>query len=156
MNALVYLPPSARPFVRFVVGRRDEEIAGLNGVFRFQKLQNGSTTGEARTDLDRCYAWFDNNVKAPPSTLFTAGKDVSCWFRSDAGEALLRAWDLVMLLQDSGHAIRFIGSDRPGMIIYYDEHQVATERPRVGRHRPWNWEVCLKRPHFGCHVSSLP
>jgi len=54
-------------------------------------------------------------------------------------------WELVEALRALDYEIRFIGSDRPGTIVYCDEHQVVTQRPQPGRRRPWNWEVRLSR-----------
>src|SRR5262245_15731614 len=115
MNALLYLPRSARPFLRFVIGRRQDD------------------------------AWFKQHIKVPPRQAFEPHGG-ACWFRSDAGEAVAQMWALAAHLRESGCEVRFIGSDRPGTIIYYDEHQVVTRREKRGRRRAWHWEVRLRRP----------
>lgn len=145
MNALLYLPCTARPFLRFVVGRRDDDIAQLDGLFRFDDFDERRGSSEEQAALKQAYAWFNLHIKVPPRQTFGATAGAACWFRNDAGEALVRMWELVTLLREMGHEIRFIGSNRPGTIVYYDEHQVVTRRPQPGRQRPWNWEVPLGR-----------
>ena len=145
MNALLYLPRTARPFLRFVVGRRDDDIVQLHGLFRFEDCDQRCSAPEQQAALKQAYAWFNEHIKVPPRRTFAVTNGAVCWFRNDAGEALVRMWELVALLRDLGHEIRFIGSDRPGTILYYDEHQVVTRRPPPGRRRPWNWEVPLGR-----------
>jgi len=89
MNALLYLPPTARPFVRFVVGGRDGEVSRLNGVFRFAKLRRESATDSRQSELNQIYAWFNENLKVPPRHVFLDAQGAACWSRNHAGEAML-------------------------------------------------------------------
>jgi hypothetical protein len=141
MNALLYMPGSARPFFRFVVGRREDDIVRLQGPFRFQDRDERAGVSEQRAALKEAYAWFNGHVKVPPRSVFAEPHGTACWFRNDAGEALARIRKLVKLLVTSGHSVRFIASDRPGTIVYYDEHQVVTRRPLPGRRRDCYWEL---------------
>jgi hypothetical protein len=54
---------------------------------------------------------------------------------------LVRISELAKLLQKAGKEIRVIKSNRPGTIVYYDEHQIVTLRPRPGRRRDCYWEA---------------
>src|SRR5262245_28736761 len=140
MNALLYLPRSARPFLRFVIGRCQDDAHDLDGLFRARASESIKSCG-----LDNCYAWFKQHIKVPPRQAFEPHGG-ACWFRSDAGEAVAQMWELATHLRGSGCQVRFIGSDRPGTIIYYDEHQIVTRREKRGRRRAWHWEIRLGRP----------
>jgi hypothetical protein len=145
MNALLYMPRAARPFLRFVVGEKRMDAATLDGVFRFsdRTFANLSLADRNRPAIERLHAWFNDHLIVPRITKGPRGESVACWFRSDAGEHLIRIWELARLLRESGYPVRYLWTDHPGEIIYYDEFQIVACRPRKGRRRDCFWEQAL-------------
>jgi hypothetical protein len=159
MNALLYLPRSARPFRRFIVGLREDDVALLDGVFRFEERDEDKSPAKDRSQLEDAYAWFRGSLKVPPRTVFAEPPGGACWFRSDADDALAAAERLVTILRQLGYPVRSILSDAPGRIVYYDEHQIVTRRPFPGRRRHYHFELPIDqlgraRPNWEPSLNS--
>ena len=150
MNALLYLPRSARPFRRLIVGRRDDDVAHLDGIFRFDGTADQAPPVD-RLKLEEAYEWFRDHLKVPPPNVFAQPPGAACWFRNDAGDALAAADRLVTILRQLRHPVRLVVSGAPGRIVYYDEFQIVTRRPLPGRRRPYHSELpvdqisCIQR-----------
>ena len=126
------LPTSAVPFVRFVVGAEHDNVDELHGPFRFDcALDDPSLEEWERAALEEMYAWFNAHLKVPPFSQFNRKGPFACWFRSDAGEPIRRMWDLVALVRELGWPARFVRSNDPGELVYFDEHQIVARRKEV-------------------------
>ena len=94
---------------------------------------------DALTEL-KC--WFNEHLESPFDYL-PRGKSFEravCWFKSTAHEHLVRAWELVAILERHDILIWTIKSPRVGYIHYEDEVQVFARpyndiRPLLGRPR---------------------
>lgn len=86
-----------------------------------------------RWELGEILQWFNHGLNVP--TLDGHGWRCLFWFRSSAGELTARAWHLVALLEHEGVYVEKLRTDRPGMIVYEDSHQVAAVPPRRNRRR---------------------
>lgn len=85
--------------------------------------------------LESHLTWFRKNLAVPAK--FTRSKSKGAWrvddtkglswFKDTATEMLAHAHDLSALLDENGHPIEILHSDRIGYIVYEDLHQVIAE-----------------------------
>ncbi|MCE9546611.1 MAG: hypothetical protein K8T25_14105 [Planctomycetia bacterium] len=113
-------------FIRFQTSIRCTFTGRPLGIFRAagyvkHAYRISSDTAER---IQEAIAWFNVNLPAPtlhgrkaPRSLF--------WFRSDAAEAVVRASDLIELLQAEDVEVEAQRTATPGAIVYSDVMQVA-------------------------------
>jgi hypothetical protein len=122
-------------FVRFVSGTDADNAFRLDGLFTAAWALRGA--GELYDHeskwLEEVMNWFNEHLPCPPFRRKLCSGEWTplaiCWFRDDAGEPLLRIWDLVALVREHGTSVRLIKTDRPGKIVYADKYQVVAETP---------------------------
>jgi hypothetical protein len=81
--------------------------------------------------LKNIIQWFNENLERPlkfsrSSHPHPKNKAVS-WFRSTARCHLEKIREMVVILEKNGIHARMVKSQRPGYIVYEDEHQVVAE-----------------------------
>jgi len=127
-------PLEKREYVRFVIGRKDEDSQVEQGVFQAaaQALEWQSITGSDADELNEVRAWFSKNLERPTSF----GRDKLrlgiCWFKTGSTEHISRIWEMVNILERNGIYVKKIRTDRPGYVIYDDEWQLVAEPFRKG------------------------
>lgn len=127
-------PLEKREYVRFVVGRKDDESHVGLGIFQAaaQALEWRDITGADADELNEVQAWFNNNLEKPASF----GRDRLClgicWFKTGATAHISRIWEMVQILERNGIYVKKIRTDRPGYVIYEDEWQLVAEPFRKG------------------------
>jgi hypothetical protein len=123
-----------REYVRFVIGRRDEDSNVEQGIFQAAALaiEWQSITGSDADEMNELRAWFSENLEKPTSF----GRDKLrlgiCWFKTDATEHISRIWEMVRILERHGIYVKKIGTDKPGYVVYEDEWQLVAEPFRTG------------------------
>jgi hypothetical protein len=123
-----------REYVRFVVGRKDEESHFERGIFQAvaQALEWQNITGADAEELNELRAWFSENLQKPTSF----GRDTLrlgiCWFKTSSIGHIARIWEMVGILERNGIYVKKIRTDRPGYVIYEDEWQLVAEPFRKG------------------------
>jgi hypothetical protein len=127
-------PLEKREYVRFVIGRKDEDSHVEQGIFQAaaQALEWRTITGSDADALNELRAWFSENLEKPTS--FGRGNLSRgiCWFRTDANEHVSRMWEMVRILERNGIFVKKIRTDRPGYVVYEDELQIVAEPFRKG------------------------
>lgn len=127
-------PLGKREYVRFVVGRKDEDSHVEQGIFQAvaQALERQNITGSDAEGLIEVREWFSDNLERPSSF----GRDNLrlgiCWFKADATEHISRIWEMVHILERNGIYVKKIRTDKPGYVIYEDEWQLVAEPFRKG------------------------
>lgn len=127
-------PLEKREYIRFVIGRNDEDSHVEQGVFQAaaQALEWQSITGSEADELNELRTWFNENLEKPTSF----GRDKLrlgiCWFKTDATEHVSRVWAMVRILERNGIYVKKIRTDKPGYLIYEDEWQLVAEPFRKG------------------------
>jgi hypothetical protein len=122
-------------FVRFVVGSDAENAAWLTGVITEARLLRdaGELYDYESERLEALYNWFNEHLPCPPfQSKLRAGewtREAVAWFRAEAGEQIRRMWELVAILREHGVPVRMITTEKPGKIVYEDDHQVVAETP---------------------------
>jgi hypothetical protein len=127
-------PLERREYVRFVIGRKDEDSNVEQGIFQAagQALEWQDVTGSDADELKELRAWFNENLEKPTSF----GRDTLrlgiCWFKTGATEHISRIWRMVQILERNGIYVKKIRTDKPGYVIYEDEWQLVAEPFRRG------------------------
>jgi hypothetical protein len=122
-------PLEKRAYVRFVIGRKDEDSHVEQGIFQAaaQATEWQSVTGSDADELNELRGWFSEDLEKPTSF----GRDKLrlgiCWFKTGATEHISRIWDMVRILERNGIYVKKIKTDKPGYVIYEDEWQLVAE-----------------------------
>ena len=127
-------PLERREYIRFVIGRKDEDSHVEQGIFQAlaQALEWHIITGSDADELNELEAWFGENLEKPTSF----GRDKLrlgiCWFKTRATEHISRIWEMVRILERNGIYVKKIRTDKPGYVIYEDKWQLVAEPFRKG------------------------
>jgi hypothetical protein len=127
-------PLEKQEYVRFVIGRKDEDSHVEQGIFQAAVLamEWRTITGSDADELEKLRWWFNENLEKPASF----GRDKLrlgiCWFKTSATEHISRIWEMVQILERNGIYVKKIRTDKPGYVIYEDEWQLVAEPFRKG------------------------
>jgi hypothetical protein len=127
-------PLEKREYIRFVVGRRDEDSHVEQGIFQAAALaiERQTIIGTDADELNLLREWFSENLEKPTSF----GRDQLrlgiCWFKTSSTEHISRIWEMVRILERSAVYVKKIRTDKPGYVIYEDEWQLVAEPFRKG------------------------
>jgi hypothetical protein len=130
-------PLEKREYIRFVIGRKDEDSHVEQGVFQAaaRALEWHDIKGPDADELNDLRSWFSENLEKPTSF----GRDKLrlgiCWFKTGASEHISRIWQMVTILERNGIYVKRIKTDKPGYVIYEDEWQLVAEPFRKGTTR---------------------
>lgn len=114
-------------YVRFVVGPRDEDSHVSQGLFQAALALRDSNQlytyeyDQIQADLK----WLNTHLTSPPILMDHGTQRAICWFHPCAKKPIDRVRSIARLLNEHGHNVRMITTDRPGNIIYKDGWQVA-------------------------------
>lgn len=115
-------------FLRFVTHTVDEKSGHRQGLFRAD-LPDNDILPEDRQELDRLMDWFRENLARPSRLSHSrkryAEKQAISWLKADAIEHVRRMRQLAEILIRYGIPVEVLTTERPGYIVYEDEHQVA-------------------------------
>jgi len=121
------------PFVRFVTAHNhpnSDEPRGLFSALYDLERQTALSPAELAWFHEQ-EAWFNAHLRKPDRLARSARPNATAralsWFRDTATEHITRMRALAALLQSKDVAVDVIMTDRPGYIVYEDEHQVAAE-----------------------------
>jgi hypothetical protein len=127
-------PLEKRGYIRFVIGRKDEESHVEQGIFQAaaQALEWQNIKGSDAEELNELQAWFSKNLEKPTSF----GRDKLrlgiCWFKTGSTEHISRIWEMIHILERNGIYVKKFRTDKPGYVIYEDEWQLVAEPFRKG------------------------
>ena len=127
-------PLEKREYVRFVVGRKDEDSNVEQGIFQAAglALERHNVTGSDADELNELRAWFNENLEKPASFGRNTLRLGICWFKADATEHISRIREMVHILERNGIYVKKIRTEKPGYVIYEDEWQLVAEPFRKG------------------------
>lgn len=126
-------------YVRFVVLSRDEDSHCLAGIFQaaYGLRERGVLGDKENTSFDATRQWFAEHLAVPArltrSRRPNAPGKALCWFKPTAFEHITRARELAALLEPHGVPTRMLQTERPGYVLFEDEHQVAAVPFRKNR-----------------------
>ncbi|GLH76370.1 hypothetical protein SSBR45G_12780 [Bradyrhizobium sp. SSBR45G] len=122
--------------LRFVLQQPHPDTGVDEGIFRaaYGLQKNPKTSSQDRKELDVVLSWLGANLAVPrrfnrsKSKGFyrrrTAGVS---WLKSTAYEHVSKMRELSAILERNGIGVSQIRTDRPGYLVFEDEHQVVAE-----------------------------
>jgi hypothetical protein len=118
-------------FIRFAVVARDETSDQQTGIFT--ALYRLERAGELSPHESEWFAgiarWFNANLKRPDRLAWSsrpnAPERAISWLKLSATEHIARMRELAALLDYKDIAVEEFRTDKPGYIVYEDDHQVA-------------------------------
>ena len=99
------------------------------------ELRDGTLISASdRQSLEDLLAWFKANLAIPARfnsskskgyyRRRTAGRS---WLKPTAGEHIVKMRALIVILENNGYQVSQIITDRPGYVVFEDDHQVVAE-----------------------------
>jgi hypothetical protein len=112
-------------FIRFQTGLPSRLSGHRLGLFvATRELRNRYDVPNYYDELlQETLDWFNENLTVPRLT-WRYGRPIF-WFRDDAGECLVRIWNMIAVFNEDGLYVEHLTTVRPGHIVYRDEHQIA-------------------------------
>ena len=122
-------------YLRFVVGKKDQESAQALGIFQafFELRDEGELYPYEEEHFDLIRRWFNEHLQrptclaAPKPPFYRRPHRAVCWFKDSAREHLGWAWSMVAILQDHQIPVRMLKTERVGYVVYEDEYQIVAE-----------------------------
>jgi hypothetical protein len=127
-------PLEKREYIRFVIGRKDEDGHVEQGIFHaaMLALEWQQITDHDADELNELRGWFGENLEKPNSFGRNRLRLGICWFKTGATEHISRIWEMARILERNGIYVKKIKTDKPGYVIYEDEWQLVAEPFRKG------------------------
>jgi hypothetical protein len=119
--------------VRFVVGTRDPSSQVEAGLFAaaYELRDEERLPDYDQTRLKELLVWFAKHLINPAPLSEVSARErrrrAISWFKSQAKEHIQRARELASLLEQYDVRVTMLTTDRPGYVVYEDEHQLVAE-----------------------------
>jgi hypothetical protein len=127
---------SPKTLFRFVLPHSHPDTGVKDGVFRAAyALRRGNELSVAdRQSLEDLLGWFKSNLAIPERFNKSKSKGYYrrrsagiSWLKPTASEHLAKMGELAKILQNNGYEVSQISTDRPGYVVFEDDHQVVAE-----------------------------
>jgi hypothetical protein len=118
-------------FLRFVSADRDRRSDQQQGIFTvLYALEREGQLAPYELEWFRgIEEWFNNHLKRPDRLTWSsrpnAPERAITWLKMSASDHVARMRELVTLLEHKDVPVDELRTDKPGYIVYEDEHQVA-------------------------------
>jgi hypothetical protein len=118
-------------FVRFAVADVAESSQQQLGVFTalYRLEREGRLGADEEVWFAEAETWFNEHLRAPDRLTLSkrpgAPRVAITWLKASAVEHVRRMRELVALLRHKDIHVDEFTSDRPGYVVYEDDHQVA-------------------------------
>jgi hypothetical protein len=122
--------------LRFVLPRSHPDTGVEEGIFgAAYDLREGTRISTSdRQSLDGLLAWLDVNLAKPQR--FNSSKSKGyyrrrtagiSWLKPTAAEHIAKMRALIAILERNGYQVSQTITDRPGYVVFEDDHQVVAE-----------------------------
>ncbi len=122
--------------LRFVLPRSHPDTGVEEGIFgAAYDLREGTRISTSdRQSLDGLLAWLDVNLAKPQR--FNSSKSKGyyrrrtagiSWLKPTAAEHIAKMRALIAILERNGYQVSQTTTDRPGYVVFEDDHQVVAE-----------------------------
>jgi hypothetical protein len=118
-------------FIRFVSAERDKDSNLAQGIFRvaYDMRDRGDLATHEEIWFDELDQWFRKHLRRPSryawSSRPNAPKRAVTWLKLSSVEHVRRLRELAALLRHKDVMIEEVVTDRPGYVLYEDQHQVV-------------------------------
>jgi hypothetical protein len=75
--------------------------------------------------FERLRRWFNRHLRVPDRFSRPRRPHAICWFKATAAEHIGRVRELAAMLEHHGVRTEMLQTNRPGYVVYEDDHQVA-------------------------------
>jgi hypothetical protein len=127
---------SPQTLLRFVLPRSHPDTGVRDGIFRaaYALLRGHQISLADRQTLEDLLSWFKANLAVPDR--FNSSKSKGyyrrrtagiSWLKPTAAEHIAKIHALVAVLENNGHKVSQITTERPGYVVFEDDHQVVAE-----------------------------
>ena len=118
-------------YIRFVIGKRNPKSDQPNGVFTalYELESQGELADHELAWFRELEGWFDKHLPRPQRLAWSgrpnAPERAITWLKLSASDHVRRMRELASLLEHKDIPVQELRTDRPGYVVYEDEHQVA-------------------------------
>ena len=118
-------------YLRFVIPGKDEDSGKRQGLIQTAVAlrEMGRLTLHEQDQVKGILDWFNKNLEVPRRLSKSRKQDAKAvaisWFRDTAITHIAKMRELASLLEAHGIKTEMIRTERPGYIVYEDEHQVT-------------------------------
>ncbi|MBR1197545.1 hypothetical protein JQ634_12875 [Bradyrhizobium sp. AUGA SZCCT0240] len=122
--------------LRFVLPRSHPDTGAEEGIFgAAYELREGTLISISDRDpLEGLLAWFRANLAVPQRFNTSKSKGYYrkktagiSWLKPTATEHIAKMRELIAILERNGYQVSQVTTDRPGYIVFEDDHQVVAE-----------------------------
>jgi hypothetical protein len=119
-------------FVRFVIGKQDEQSHSRQGVFQaaFFLRDTGQLERHEEDWLEGELKWLRMHLKSPACLRASGNHRALSWFHPRARVAIRKVRSIAALLEEKGIFVNMVTTRDPGTIIYEDGLQVVAKPHR--------------------------
>lgn len=117
--------------VRFVTSSIDPDSGVRQGVFQalYDLLESHDTAQHHKDELEEIRCWFNTKLDIPErfarSEKPNAAPRAICWFKDSAQQHMKQIHRLRRILHENGIQTEMVLTDRPGYVVFEDEHQLV-------------------------------
>ena len=118
-------------FIRFVTHHIDPDSHQPAGIFQAAAdlCEHAETCDLSRKQIKNLLSWFGDHLQVPSrfaksKKTHAHNKGIS-WFKHDAHDHITRMRELCRILAEHHIRIQTLTTDRPGYILYEDDHQIC-------------------------------
>lgn len=120
-------------YFRFVITENEKQFGRPLGIFQaLFSLKDFDLIEEYDwTWYNQIVDWFGDNLVEPDNFSRSQKKYAKplgiCWYKPTAHEYISKMYELVTFLNQYNIEVVILKSDKPGYIVYEDEHQIVAE-----------------------------
>lgn len=118
-------------FIRFVVSERHAKSDQAQGIFGALSVleQEGELQPHEKLWLGELESWFNKHLRVPSRFTWSSRPNAPAraitWLKLSAVEHVSRMRELVAFLEHKEVMVEELRTEKPGYIVYEDEHQVV-------------------------------
>jgi hypothetical protein len=122
--------------LRFVLLRSNPDTGVEDGIFSAAYALRGSASMSVadRQSLEDLLSWFEANLSVPERFNRSKSKGYYrrttagvSWLKPAAAEHIAKMRTLTAILEENGYLVSQITTERPGYVVFEDDHQVVAE-----------------------------
>lgn len=118
-------------YLRLIVGKTHGSHGNRSGVFHacYELRREQRLSPQEDDELSASLKWFERNLTTPNrftrSGYSRAESTALSWFKPSATDCIKRIRRMVEILEAHGILAEILKTDRPGYVVYEDDHQIV-------------------------------
>lgn len=117
--------------IRFSTLAKDPDSGHRSGILvvAHELRDDGVLSASEHEHLCYLLAWFTANLPVPKVLADVEHRRAISWFKPSAVEAVRSMWELKGVLEEQGHHVEVLRTERPGTVVYEDDWQIVAKPP---------------------------